>query len=325
MKEVKISFQQSLEYLSSSEHEGNIIISDSVFERPVNKKISWYFSLFSLLLSSLLTLISWLSIIWLYKYHFIFTIHRYISSPLIKYFPIQVPSIFLFFLIFFTVIIITTTYFYSLSKVFIYKTKDTKLLFYQAIFNSSTKYHIIPIFLNIILLCLSYFCQGKILFFHVIYFLGLGLVIISIYFLVDLYFVIDFGEDILSKIIIKYFFLGSLIEIDLYYFFYVVCQIIYYYTVEEGINAGRFIGISANVFMGTVCFFVSYEMENFILPFFFSIIYNGIILFHYSVPKNTINEIDLGKYEVIGSMIYIILFVIEMFFLFISKLKYNFF
>lgn len=318
MKDVKISYQESLEYISSSEKsEEDLSIGLSESTEEENKKIFRFFSIVSLISFTLLFIISWLSLIWLYKYHFIFTFYRYInSSSIITYFPIQIPSVFLFGISILTVIIITISYIYYIKKIYINKNKT----FYYCLLVNSSKYHIIPIILNTFLFSIGFIVSIKIIFFHIYYFICLILVTVSLYFSFKLYFEISFIDDYLSNIIIKYFFLASLIEIDLYYFFYVLCQIFNFFYGAFSYNL-VFLGVVANVFMGVVCLFVTYVMENFLMSFFFAIIYNGIIGFHYLINVWIRKDIGLGSSEVVVSVLFSGVFVYQMVELFRYKIK----
>ena len=66
-----------------------------------------------------LLILSWLSLIWLYKYHFVFTFYRYEKLPNITqiYFPIQINSFLLYFFIIFICISITITYILFLKEI----------------------------------------------------------------------------------------------------------------------------------------------------------------------------------------------------------------
>lgn len=306
MKEIRISNEQSLEYTSTLE-KINIKLDT---KENICETLLWFLSLISF---TILFITGWLSLIWLYKYNFVLTFHKYINSVIFPYFPIQLNSPFLFGIIIFTLIIISITYIYYLKKM-IY---DNDKTFFEKMLSGTTKFHIIPLLLNLGLFIIGELTHKKMNFFHITYYIGFGFVSISLYFLFKLYYEIDFSEDILSDVIIRYLFFSILISLDLYYLFYVVCQIICLFIFE--LNIIYYLGIVANFFMGIICLYVASELENFITSFFYAIIFNGFIAFHYSIPENIRKEINLNNFEVYSCIIFVGLFIIEMIYLYKRK------
>jgi hypothetical protein len=105
----------------------------------------FFINITSFITFSGLLILSWLSLIWLHKYHFVFTFYRYekTESTSIEYFPIQVNSSFLYAIIIFTLLSITITYIIYIRAILYFKNFD--------ILNDKNKNYIIPISLNLFL------------------------------------------------------------------------------------------------------------------------------------------------------------------------------
>ena len=272
-----------------------------------------------------LLILSWLSLIWLYKYHFVFTFYRYEKLPNITqiYFPIQINSFLLYFFIIFICISITITYILFLKEIIQSHSFD--------ILNDKNKNYIIPITLNLFLFYIGELTHNKSDIFHIYYYIGFFSTIISLFYLIKLYYDADVYEnDIIdfrlyvSNVSVYEFFYGSLITLDLYYLFYVTCQIIFHlYSIY---NIKIYLGIIVNLCMGTVSLYICHKLKNMVIAFLFEIIFNGIIIFHYNFSQKDRENINLNYGEVISSAIFIVGFLIELIYIFIykrNKIYYN--
>lgn len=288
-------------------------------------KISLVFMNFISLLSfSGLVLLSWLSLIWLDKYHFVFTFFRYdkSDSKTMKYFPIQVNSFFLYAIIAFTILSITITYIYYIGYIIYNRSFD--------IWSDKNKNYIIPISLNLFLFYIGELTHNKGDIFHIYYFIGFGSSIISIFYFIKLYYDSDFIEneyfdftDYIKNTLIYEFFYGTLISLDLYYLFYVSCQIILYLI--ESSHLLIFMGIVVNFFMGLVGIYISFKLKNMVISLLFGIIYNGILVFHFDFSEKERKTFNLSSFEVVFSAFFIIVFLIELIYIFIYKRSKNYY
>ena len=282
----------------------------------------FFINVISLISFSGLFLLGWLSLIWLYKYNFVFTIFRYVedSSTLI-YFPIQISSKFLYSIIIFILLSITITFFFYIRAILCFKNFDS--------FNDKNKSYIIPISLNLFLFYIGELTHNKGDIFYIYYFIGFFSSIISLFYLIKIYYNFDYDNDNLEFInyiknsIIYEFFYGSLISLDLYYLFYVSCQIVSYYMENSEINT--FMGIIVNLFMGIVGIYIGFKLKNMVIAFLFEIIYNGIAIFHFSFSEDERKILNLHIFEAILSGIFIIGFLIELIYIFIYKKNKNFY
>ena len=283
----------------------------------------FFINIFSFISFSGLFILSWLSIIWLHKYNFVFTIYRfektYFSS--FEYFPIQVSSIILYSIIIFTIISITMAYFYYLKAIFFYKNFDA--------LNDKNRNYSIPISLNLLLFYIGELTHNKNDIFHIYYFIGFFSSFISLFYLIRLYLDFDYDNDnidfdnYIKNTFIYEFFYGALISLDMYYLFYVICQIIFYFN--ENIEIRVFMGIIVNLFMGIVSIYIGYKLKNMVFALIFAIIYNGIIIFHFTIPEKERKKINLKSFEVILSGIFFIGLLIELIHIFINKKNKNYY
>ena len=109
-----------------------------------------------------------------------------------------------------------------------------------------------------------------------------------------------------------------MIALDLYYLFYVTCQIIFYFYGSYDIKI--YLGIIVNFCMGIVGTYICYKLKNMVIAFLFEIIFNGIIIFHYyNFSKKERDNINLNSGEVFVSCFFIIGFLIELIYIFIYK------
>ena len=277
----------------------------------------FFINITSFIAFSGLLILSWLSLIWLHKYHYVFTFYRYekTESISIEYFPIQVNSSFLYAIIIFTLLSITITYIIYIRAILYFKNFD--------ILNDKNKNYIIPISLNLFLFYIGELTHNKSDIFYIYYFIGFIASILSLFYLIKLYYDfdnenenLDFNNFINNTLIYEFFY-GSLISLDLYYLFYVSCQIIFYFV--ERIEIKIFMGITVNFFMGLVVIYICFKLKNMVIALLFDIIYNGIIIFHFNFTKNERKNINLNSIEVFLSIVFIIGFLIELIYIFNYK------
>ena len=266
-----------------------------------------------------LLILSWLSLIWLYKYHFVFTFYRYEKLPNLpqEYFPIQINSFLFYVLIIFICLSITFTYILFIKEIIQLHSFD--------ILNDNNKNYIIPITLNLFLFYIGELTHNKSDIFHIYYFIGFGASLISLFYFIKLYYEADLNENEIidfkiyfNNVSVYEFFYGSLIALDLYYLFYVTCQIIFYFYGSYDIKI--YLGIIVNCCMGIVGIYICYKLKNMVIAFLFEIIFNGIIIFHYyNFSNKDRKNINLNFGEVLCSGIFIVAFLIELIYIFIYK------
>lgn len=266
-----------------------------------------------------LLILSWLSLIWLYKYHFVFTFYRYEKLPNLpqEYFPIQINSFLFYVLIIFICLSITFTYILFIKEIIQLHSFD--------ILYDNNKNYIIPITLNLFLFYIGELTHNKSDIFHIYYFIGFGASLISLFYFIKLYYEADLNENEIidfkiyfNNVSVYEFFYGSLIALDLYYLFYVTCQIIFYFYGSYDIKI--YLGIIVNCCMGIVGIYICYKLKNMVIAFLFEIIFNGIIIFHYyNFSNKDRKNINLNFGEVLSSGIFIVAFLIELIYIFIYK------
>ena len=199
---------------------------------------------------SLILILSWLSSKWLIEYQYIFTIHRYTNINFSLYFPFQVSSIFLYIIDIILILSITILCNFVIIKVILnLLTKEN-----NESFSKLPK----PIFLSIILnSCL--FLLGKLIYDYkstdyFFYYIGCFIGIICLFCLLKInldkkyinnYFKIKF-ENYFLKTMFEIFYFEILLGFNLYYLYYVICQLISYFTNDLKIEI--FLGIICNVF-----------------------------------------------------------------------------
>ena len=315
MNEVNVLPNEEVIYIKNA-NEQEIKLKKNQFS-----KFIFFINIFSFITFSGLFILSWLSLIWLHKYNFVFTIYKFEKaySSSFEYFPIQVSSTILYSIIIFTLISITITYFYYLKAIICYKNYDS--------FNDKNRNYIIPISLNLFLFYIGELTHNKSDIFYIYYFIGFFSSIISLFYLIRLYFDFDYENDTIDfnnyikNTLIYEFFYGALIALDMYYLFYVICQIIFFFN--ENIAIKIFMGIIVNLFMGIASLYIGYKLKNMVFALIFAIIYNGIIIFHFTFTEKERKKINLKPFEVILSGIFLIGFVIELIYIFIYKKNKN--
>ena len=319
MKKINITSSDEMSIKEKIENEQEIRAKKNQFSIFI-----FFINIISLISFSGLLLLSWLSLIWLNKYHFVFTFYRYektISSS-IEYFPIQVSSLILYAIIIFIILTITVTYIFYIRAIVFYKNFD--------ILNDKNRNYIIPITLNLFLFYIGELTHNKSDIFHIYYFIGFGGSSISLFYLIKLYYECEYENDVvinfnsyLTNTIIYDFFYGGLIALDLYYLFYVTCQIIFYFM--GSIDIKIYLGIIVNLCMGIVALYVSYKLKNMVISLLFEFIYNGIVIFHFSFTENERKNINLNSSEIVFSVLFILGFLIELIYIFFYKRNKNYY
>ena len=196
-------------------------------------------------------ILSWLGLIKLYQYKYIFTIYRYNNITFSSYFPIQISSTCLLIMTLIIVLIISISCIFFIFKLIINLLKKER----TKIFNKMPIIISIPIILNSLLFLLGIIIQNnnEILYFYS----GLSIVSISLFVLLK----INFDKKIKSDVFMinyesdcmKFFFENVLFEIllafDIYYCYYVIFQIIYHLS-HYSIDILNFSGIIINLSLG---------------------------------------------------------------------------
>ena len=280
--------------------------------------INFFLNIISFLSFSGLLILSWLSLIWLYKYHFVFTFYRYERLPNLvqEYFPIQINSLLFYIFIIFICLSITFTYILYLKEIF--KSHNFDIL------NDKNKNYIIPITLNLFLFYIGELTHNKSDIFHIYYFIGFVSSLISLFYIIKLYceadlyenYIIDFKLYV-NNVSVYEFFYGSLIVLDLYYVFYVSCQIAFYFFENNELKI--YLGIIVNFCMGIVGSYICFKLKNMVIAFLFEIIFNGIIIYHFNFSEKDRKVINLNNEEVFTSGVFIIVYLIELVYIFFYK------
>ncbi len=280
--------------------------------------VNFFLNIISFLSFSGLLILSWLSLIWLYKYHFVFTFYRYERLPNLvqKYFIIQINSLLFYIFIIFICLSITFTYILYLKEIF--KSHNYDIL------NDKNKNYIIPITLNLFLFYIGELTHNKSDIFHIYYFIGFVSSLISLFYIIKLYceadlyenYIIDFKLYV-NNVSVYEFFYGSLIVLDLYYVFYVSCQIAFYFFENNELKI--YLGIIVNFCMGIVGSYICFKLKNMVIAFLFEIIFNGIIIYHFNFSEKDRKVINLNNEEVFTSGVFIIVYLIELVYIFFYK------
>ena len=75
--------------------------------------------------------------------------------------------------------------------------------------------------------------------------------------------------------------------------------------------------------MGLVGIYISFKLKNMVIALLFGIIYNGILVFHFDFSEKERKIINLSSFEVAFSVFFIIVFLIELIYIFIYKRSKN--
>ena len=257
-------------------------------------------------------ILSWLGLIKLYQYKYIFTIYRYNNITFSSYFPIQISSTCLLLITLIIVLIISISCIFFIFKLIINLLKKER----TKIFNKMPIIISIPIILNSLLFLLGIIIQNnnEILYFYS----GLSIVSISLFVLLK----INFDKKIKSDVFMinyesdcmKFFFENVLFEIllafDIYYCYYVIFQIIYHLS-HYSIDILNFSGIIINLSLGLTSLFTNYKLKSIGFNLIYLFIYLGIFIFQCTIGTKERVEFRIGYEEMILSAIFFITFIVE--------------
>ena len=257
-------------------------------------------------------ILSWLGLIKLYQYKYIFTIYRYNNITFSSYFPIQISSTCLLIMTLIIVLIISISCIFFIFKLIINLLKKER----TKIFNKMPIIISIPIILNSLLFLLGIIIQNnnEILYFYS----GLSIVSISLFVLLK----INFDKKIKSDVFMinyesdcmKFFFENVLFEIllafDIYYCYYVIFQIIYHLS-HYSIDILNFSGIIINLSLGLTSLFTNYKLKSIGFNLIYLFIYLGIFIFQCTIGTKERVEFRIGYEEMILSAIFFITFIVE--------------
>ena len=257
-------------------------------------------------------ILSWLGLIKLYQYKYIFTIYRYNNITFSSYFPIQISSTCLLIMTLIIVLIISISCIFFIFKLIINLLKKER----TKIFNKMPIIISIPIILNTLLFLLGIIIQNnnEILYFYS----GLSIVSISLFVLLK----INFDKKIKSDVFMinyesdcmKFFFENVLFEIllafDIYYCYYVIFQIIYHLS-HYSIDILNFSGIIINLSLGLTSLFTNYKLKSIGFNLIYLFIYLGIFIFQCTIGTKERVEFRIGYEEMILSAIFFITFIVE--------------
>ena len=262
---------------------------------------------------SFFLILSWLGFFKLLQFQYIFTIYRYINHSFSTYFPIQLTSNFLILIFLFTEIIITliSTFFIIKLIAIILKKRTNKLFKKKPILIS------IPIISNSLLFLLGILIKkdNESLNF---YYIGLIIDEVSLFALLKInfdkkinhnFFNIDYDNDFMGKAFEDYLF-EILLALDLYYCYYVIFQIIYFYS-NYNTEILNFSGIVINFSMGLVSLYTNFNLKSIGFNIMYFIIYLGIFIFQFTIREEERKEYQVGYGEIISSLIFLIYFFVE--------------
>lgn len=257
-------------------------------------------------------ILSWLGLIKLYQYKYIFTIYRYNNITFSSYFPIQISSTCLLIMTLIIVLIISISCIFFIFKLIINLLKKER----TKIFNKMPIIINIPIILNSLLFLLGIIIQNnnEILYFYS----GLSIVSISLFVLLKInfdkkikidVFMINYESDCM-----KFFFENVLFEIllafNIYYCYYVIFQIIYHLS-HYSIDILNFSGIIINLSLGLTSLFTNYKLKSIGFNLIYLCIYLGIFIFQCTIGTKERVEFRIGYEEMILSTIFFITFIAE--------------
>jgi hypothetical protein len=262
---------------------------------------------------SFFLILSWLGFFKLLQFQYIFTIYRYINHSFSTYFPIQLTSNFLILIFLFTEIIITliSTFFIIKLIAIILKKRTNKLFKKKPILIS------IPIFSNSLLFLLGILIKNNNESLN-FYYIGLIIDEVSLFALLKInfdkkinhnFFNIDYDNDFMGKAFEDYLF-EILLALDLYYCYYVIFQIIYFYS-NYNTEILNFSGIVINFSMGLVSLYTNFNLKSIGFNIMYFIIYLGIFIFQFTIREEERKEYQVGYGEIISSLIFLIYFFVE--------------
>ena len=265
---------------------------------------------------SFFLILSWIGLIKLLQYQYVFTIYRYINYTFSTYFPIQITSIFLLLMTLFIVLIISLSCIFFIIKIArkILKKENT------IIFNKKPIIISIPIILNSLLFLLGIIINrnNEIIY----YYFGLFIDLISLFILLKInfdkklknnIFMINYQIEVI-KLIFEDVLFDVLLALDLYYSYYVIFQIIYHLS-NYNIELLNFSGIVMNLFMGLTSFYTNFKLQSISFNILYIIIYLGIFIFQLTIRREEREEFQIGYGEAILSWIFCIIYFVDFIYL----------
>ena len=277
------------------------------------EKTGYFIEICMIFIFSTFMILSWLSLIKLFKNKYIFTIYRYTNLGFSLYFPIQLSSFLLILMTLFIVIIITISCLLFIIKLINNIIREE----YEKIFLKPPIVISIPIILNSLLFLIGLLMKKykeSTIFFHI----GLILDIISLFVLLKInlekknkknVFQINYGSDFMKSIFEDFLF-DILMALDLYYFYYVIFEIIYY-LFDYNFEILNFSGIVINIFLGIVSSYINWNIKSIAFSIIYLLIYLGIFLFQFTIRLEERKEFKLGYGETYISSIFLIKYFIE--------------
>ncbi len=280
------------------------------------KKCESFNSMISFISFTMFVFECWFSIKCLYNHGFLFTIEKSINADYIFYFPLHIHTIYLYCILFFLSFIATFTFILFIKKI----SYDKDQIFIDYFFNSQLKYHFLPLLFNSLLFILAELVYYKREYIKIFYFIGMFIDIVSIISSIFIYNFNEFREeDLFINYLFKKGFLSTFFFFNFYYLFYVIIQIICSFHRE--LHFMKFLGWIGQIFVGSSSIAIAHILNNIICPFFFLLIFIGVLYFHYSIPKEYRDYIELGSAEVIINIVLIILLLLQMFHIYYKKKK----
>ena len=269
---------------------------------------------------SFFLILSWIGLIKLFEYQYVFTIYRYINYTFSTYFPIQITSIFLLLMILFIVLIISLSSIYFIIKLAkkILKKENDK------IFNKNPIIISISIILNSFLFLLGIIINKNN---EIIYcYFGLFIDLISLFLLLKINFdkklrknafMINYQVEVI-KLVFEDVLFDVLLALNLYYSYYVIFQIIYHLS-NYNIELLNFSGIVMNFFMGLTSFYTNFNLRSISFNIIYLIIYLGIFIFQLTIRREERDEFKIGYGEAILSWIFCIIYFVDFIYLICLK------
>ena len=257
-------------------------------------------------------ILSWLGLIKLYQYKYIFTIYRYNNNTFSTYFPIQISSNFLLLMILIFVLIISISCIFFIVKLIKNLLKKEK----PKIFDKKPILISIPLVLNSLLFLLGITIKNnkEILY----YYIGLFIVSISLISLLKInfekkikndFFMINYGSDCMKPFFEKILF-ETLLALNIYYCYYVIFQIIYHLS-HYNIEILNFSGMIINLSLGLVCLYTNFKLKSIGFNLIYLLIYLGIFIFQFTIGTKERVEFNIGYGEMILSGIFFVSFVAQ--------------
>lgn len=252
----------------------------------------------------------WISLYWLTKKKVVYSIRRITDEY--YYYALQMNSGMIYFLVIFIMILATLSFLIYLYKSFIKKDQ----IFLDLILGYVSRFHFIPLFLSSGLFIVGEGgSQGN----HTQQIVGIIFVILTIGALGFMYYMTHFQKGEYLGLFIKKGFYSALLSFDLYYFFYVICQLAEF---DKPYNISMFKGLACffEIIMGILALGAAFFFKDVMIDVVFFFIYIGILIYHYNMTEIYRQLIDIGSVDVVLSIIFLISLITE---IIILGIKYN--